>query len=86
MTQIQQPGAMDEPDLKKRLSMFSVHVEVRGRITILKTLSFAKGAIVSHVEAQAREGNGLSFKGGEEYLQKAINKRLEHYLNPQLAQ
>ena len=45
LTQIQAPGAMEEPDPIKRLFMFSVQIEIRGRITILKSLSLAKGTI-----------------------------------------
>ena len=41
---------MEERDLKKRLKMFSVNVEIKGRINIIKSLSIAKGAILSHVE------------------------------------
>lgn len=51
MTQHQQPGAMDEPDPVKRLKMFSVHLQIKGRVNILKSLNFAKGTILSQVDA-----------------------------------
>ena len=41
---------MEERDPKKRLKMFSVNVEIKGRINILKSLLMVKGQIISHVE------------------------------------
>jgi hypothetical protein len=54
---------MDEPDPVKRLYMFSVQIEVRGRITILKSLSLAKSTIISQNEIQQRENAYKSFSG-----------------------
>lgn len=73
---------MDEIDVHKRLKKLSVHFEVKARVTVLKSLSLAKGAIMNHVEASAKEGNSMSFKGAAEFLKNSLNKRLEHYLNP----
>ena len=44
------PGAMDEEDPTKRLSMFSLNIKVKGRIHIMKTLLLAKGSIVKENE------------------------------------
>lgn len=73
---------MDEIDAQKRLKKFSVRIEVKARVTVLKSLSLAKGAIMGHVEASAKEGNSMSYAGAAEFLKNSLNKRLEHYLNP----
>jgi hypothetical protein len=57
LTQHQQPGAMDEPDPVKRLKMFNVKLQIKGRVQILKSLNFAKGTILGQVEAQGRESH-----------------------------
>lgn len=41
---------------------------------------------MGHVEFSAKEGNQRSFTGAAEFLTNSLNKRLEHYLNPQIAQ
>ena len=70
---------MEEPDPIKRMYMFSVQCEVRGRITILKSLSLAKSTIRQQNKIQMREGNYKSFSGAQTYLTESIFKRLEHY-------
>lgn len=85
LTQIQAPGAMDEPDPIKRLFMFSVQIEIRGRIHIMKSLSLAKGTIRSQTEIQQREINYRSFQGAQNYLRDSIFKRVEHYVDPKLS-
>jgi len=48
---------MDEPDPVKRLKMFNVKLQIKGRVQILKSLNFAKGTILGQVEAQGRESH-----------------------------
>ena len=72
---------MEEPDPIKRMYMFSVKCEVRGRITILKSLSLAKGTIRQQNKIQMRETNYKSFSGAQTYLTESIFKRLAHYIS-----
>ena len=53
-TQIVKPGAMDEDDPAKRLSMFSVNIKVYGRIHIMKSLMLMKSTIMKENEKQAK--------------------------------
>jgi hypothetical protein len=46
LTQTVKPGAMNEPDPAKRLAMFSTHIEIKGRIHVLKNLAFARSKIL----------------------------------------
>ena len=85
LTQHVQPGAMDEPDPARRLKMFSVKIQIKGRVTILKSLNFAKGTILSQVDSQAREAHKKTLAGAQKYMSDSINKRLEHYLNKTLS-
>jgi len=51
---------MEEPDPVRRLKMFSVKLDIRGRVTILKSLFAAKGTILAQVEAQGKDAHRKS--------------------------
>ena len=52
ITQSVDPRIETETDPKRKLDMFTTHLEVKGRIHIIKSLSLLKGKITS--EAQKR--------------------------------
>lgn len=81
-TQTVQPGAMEEDDPVKRLSMFSVNIKCFARIHIMKSLLLAKGQILKENERQARADVANGFDGLGKVLKQSIQKRLQHYTNP----
>ena len=76
---------MEEPDPVRRLKMFSVKLDIKGRVTILKSLNFARGTILGQVEAQGRDAHRKSLGNIQGFLTESINKRLEHFLNRQIS-
>jgi hypothetical protein len=81
-----QPGAMEEPDPARRLKMFSVKLQIKGRVTILKSLNFAKGTILAQVDAQARDAHEKTLRNAQSIFTESINKRLAHFLDRSLAE
>jgi len=72
---------MDEPDPIKRMHKFSVKIEIKGRLKILKSLSLAEGVIVQQNEIQLREQYYKSFFGCQDYLTWSMFKRCEHHIS-----
>ena len=62
--------------------MFSVKVEVRGRINCIKSLFGVKSQLMKENERQGRADMVRSFEGLGKILKTSIYKRLEHHLNP----
>lgn len=81
-TQEVKPGAMEEEDPQKRLSMFSVKVRCYARIHIMKTLMLVKGQIMKENERQARADVERAHEGLGKFMKQSIQKRLQHYINP----
>ena len=73
---------MEEKDPIKRLSYFSVRIQFKQRLHVLKSLMFAGSLIYSENEKQGRKAIADSFEGFDEVMQKSIKKRLHHHLYP----
>ena len=76
---------MEEKDPVKRLSYFSVRIQFKQRIHVLKSLMFASSLIYSENEKQGRKAIADSFEGFDEVMHTSIKKRLHHHLCPKKA-
>lgn len=71
-----QPGAFDEPDPEKRLSMFSVKVKVMGRTNVLKSLMMVGGQVKAEVIKQQKDCVQASFNGAQEEMHANLRARI----------
>ena len=83
LTQNVQPGAMDEPDPAKRLSMFSVDLKWYFRLHFLKSIQFIQGVIEREAKKEAPKSAKLALKGVPDFFNESIRKRLIHFLDPE---
>ena len=71
-TQIVKPGAMEEKDPAKRLSMFSVKVQYKARIHVMKSLMLMSSMIHSENEKQGKIAIADAFEGFGNVMHKSI--------------
>ena len=74
------PGAMEEKDPAMRLKMFSVKVQYKARIHVMKSLMLMSSMIHSENEKQGKIAIADAFKGFGNVMSKSIKKRLQHHM------
>ena len=74
---------MHEPNLKKRLSMFTTRIRVKNRLHVMKSLMLFGGTIMSENERQGKIAMDASFAGLDSIFRKSLLQRLEHWLSSQ---
>ena len=71
---------MQEPNLKKRLSMFTTRIRVKNRLHVMKSLMLFGGTIMKENERQGKVAMDASFEGLDSIFRKSLLKRVEHWL------
>lgn len=72
LTQHIEPGALKEPDPLKRLMMFSVTIDIKARMHIIKSLFPITSAVLNQNEVQIRQAYEGSFAFLSDYLERSM--------------
>ena len=76
ITQSVDPRIEEETDYSRKLSMFSTHIEARGRIQFHKSVGFLKGPIITGGEKAMRQAVQEPLSVLHEILQVSLKQRL----------
>ena len=76
------PRIEKETDPQRILSCFTTHLEVKGRMKILKSLALLKSKFVNECKKNMSAQFVEPMEGLEDILKQSLNDRLKHFIEP----